>query len=205
MPAPEWIDHGGEMTASRLPHDEVAGGAGLAHEVEDPVVLGEVDVAVDLGAAVVQVRREGVPHRAVGDDGDAELQHRGLQLLAPGVAEEAALVGGAGEPSATGSTSLWLSSVGGVRRVGRRGDEVEGGLGAGEGDLAPAADEEAVEVVELELLAVDEDVAGAADVDDAELAALEVGLGAEHVVQAGRSSWPVPGTAPPMTSRSSWV
>ena len=83
----------------------------------------------------------------------------GLELLAPGVAEEAALVGRLGEPSATGSTSGWLSSVGGVRRVRGRGDEVEGGVGAGEGDLAAPADEEAVEVVELELLAVDEDVA----------------------------------------------
>ena len=77
---------------------------------------------------------------------------------------------------------------GGVGGVRRRGDEVEGGVGAGEGDLAAAADVEPVEVLELELLPVDEDVAGLPDVDDAELAALEVATSTPSTSQAGSSS-----------------
>ena len=65
--------------------------------------------------------------------------------------------------------------------MGRGGHEVEGGLGAGEDDLAATTDEQAVEVVELELHAVDEHVAGLADVDDPQLAALEVRRRTEHV------------------------
>ena len=186
-------------------HDEVAGGAGLAHEVEDPVVLVEVDVQVDLGAAVVQVRREGVPHRAVGDHGDAELEHRRLQLLAPRRSGRGCA---RWRPRRAERDRLDLGVAEqrrGVRRVRGRGDEVEGGVGAGEGDLAAAADEQAVEVVELELLAVDQDVPGLPDVDDAELAALQVGLGAEDLGPGRQLELAVPGTAPPTTSRSSCV
>ena len=76
--------------------DQVPRGAGLAEEVEDPVVVGQVDVQVDLGTTVVQVRRHRVPHRAVGDDGDAELQPRRRQVRAPRVAVEVALAGALG-------------------------------------------------------------------------------------------------------------
>ena len=162
-------------------HHEVAGGARLAQEVEDAAVLGQVDVEVDLGAAVVQVRRQRVPHRAVGEHCDAELQGGRLQLGPPGVAEQRPLAGargGADGHPVDVAVDQRRGRVGGARGCGH---EVEGGVGAGEGDLAAATDVQPVEVTQLELLPVDEDVTGLPDVDDTELTTLQVRLDAEHL------------------------
>jgi hypothetical protein len=60
-------------------------------------------------------------------------------------------------------------------------------------------------VPELELLAVDRDVPGLPDVADAEFTTLQVRVTPRTSVQAGRWSCSPPGTAPPMTIRSSFA
>jgi hypothetical protein len=163
----------------------VSRGAGLAQEVEDAVVLGQVDVQVDLGTTVVQVRRHRVPHRPAGDDGDAELEPGRRQVRAPRVAVEVALAGALRGAERDRLDVGVAQCDGRVRHVGDGRDEVEGRVRAGEGDLAPTTDEQTVEMVQLELLAVDQDVAGLADVDDAELAALQVGVDPEDLGPGG--------------------
>src|SRR5690606_27774474 len=59
-------------------HHDVALRVGLAHEVVDAVVLAQVEVEIDLAAAVVQVRRHGVPDAAGLEHGQAQQQLRGL-------------------------------------------------------------------------------------------------------------------------------
>src|SRR5690606_32390050 len=59
-------------------HDDVALRVGLAHEVVDAVVLAEIEVEIDLAAAVVQVRRHRVPDAARLEHGQAQQQLRGL-------------------------------------------------------------------------------------------------------------------------------
>ena len=62
MPTPECSDQ--RRRDDRLPvgHHEMPGLGGLAEEVDDPGILGYVEVQVALGAAVVGMRGHGVPH-----------------------------------------------------------------------------------------------------------------------------------------------
>ncbi len=84
-----------------------------------------------------------------------------------------------------------------VRGTRGGGHEVEGGVGAREGDLAAAADVQPVEVAQLELLAVHEDVPGLADVDDAELATRQVRLDTQHLGPRGQPETFVAGDRSP--------
>src|SRR5690606_17641945 len=75
-------------------HHDMALRLGFAHEVVDAVVLAQVEVEVDLAAAVVQVRRHGVPDAAGLEHGQAQQQLRGLAGGRHDVLVDGALVAG---------------------------------------------------------------------------------------------------------------
>ncbi len=78
-----WMDHGGEITASSLLEHQAARVLGLAHEVHHALRalvlrwIFQVEVEIDLGAAVVQMRRHRVPDAAGLEHRQAEQQLRG--------------------------------------------------------------------------------------------------------------------------------
>ena len=164
----------------------MAGIVGLAHEVEDDLVLRHFKVEVHLHAALVGVGRHGVPHAAGREDRHAHGELAGLQHVGMDELVDHALVAGlrraAGLLGRVGDADQPVL----VAAMGRGGHHVElGGLGrmvAGEQHLlGPAGDVQAVLVAQLVHLAVHGDGAGAAHVEHAALPALQEVAGAEVV------------------------
>ena len=113
MPAPEWIDQGGEMHRLLVGQDDVAGLVRLAHQVEDARGLGEVEVEIGLHAPVVDVGRHGVPDRAGRELGHADDELAGLAHVGVDELEDRALVRGLRLPR-----SMRLASAMRMSRVG---------------------------------------------------------------------------------------
>src|SRR5690606_4018400 len=174
-------------------HHDVALRVGLAHEVVDAVVLAQVEVEVDLAAAVVQVRRHGVPDAARLEHGQAQQQLRGLAGLGHDELVDRALVAGFQRSAVERHRVLDRQLLRLEARVRRRRGEVElgrvGGIVRGEGHvLAAHGHVQPVLRPQRVLGAVDGDLAGAAaDVDHAQLAALEEGMALGRL-RIGRAS-----------------
>ncbi|MNV58183.1 hypothetical protein D3C71_1505430 [compost metagenome] len=151
----------------------------LAHEVVDAVAVAQVEVEVDLAAAVVQVRRHGVPHAARLEHGQAQQQLRGLAGGRHDVLVDGALVAGFQRAAIQCHRVLDRQLLGFKARMGRGRGQVElrrvGGILRSEDDVL-AAHRHVQAILRPQRVhgAIDGDRTGAAaDVDDAQLAALQ--------------------------------
>ena len=81
---------GGADDRLLVAHDDVAGLIALAHEVHHEGILGQVEVEIDLHAAVMGVAGHGVPHGAGLQLGHAHHQLAGLHLTGQDVLADGA-------------------------------------------------------------------------------------------------------------------
>ena len=164
--------------------DHVTGFLRFAHHVEDHVLILDVEVEVDLHAALVGVARHGIPVAARGELGHAHAQLAALHDGRMEVLVDDALVAGLGaaQRALIGLVDIHQDvRIGLVRRAGV--DVVLGrvrGVDALHLDFLRAhADVQAVVLLEVIHNAVNGDLTLAADVDDAHLAALKERIGAQ--------------------------
>ena len=182
VPAPKWTDHGGLMTAWRSATTMLRVLDGSPAQVDDPLVLGQVEVQVGLGPPVVRVAGHGVPDAPGGErrDPDGELA-RG-DALAVDVLADGSLAGGGVLPDFDDVRFVARDEGRGQLAVRRHRHQVVGGL-AGHGDgLRSCADVEDVLRLHRVLGAVRGDEPGAGEADDAELASIAERLRA-HLVR----------------------
>ena len=167
MPAPQWIDHAGESTASRSPDDQVAGRRlRFAHEMHDRVVA-NIEIHVDFRAPAVRVRRHRVPDAARLELGESHHELAALDAAGMDVLEDrrrlAVRIARSGIRRDLGAAR---TSVVGCLACGGRADEDRTGAAriapVFKGDVTFAeADVEAIERAELVLLAADRTAPGA--------------------------------------------
>ena len=165
-------------------HDDVPGLLALAHHVKDNVVLGDVEVCVNLHPALMGVGGHGVPHAAGGQLGEAHGQLAGGQHVGVDELVDDPGVGGLRRAAGALGGVVKFQQSGLVASVGRGGHQIEPGgiFGTVAGEdhvLCPHGDIQAVLKAQTVLLPVHGDGAGAAQVEHAGLPALQEDAGAE--------------------------
>ncbi len=159
-------------------HDDVPCLLRLAHEVEDAGLRGEIEVKIDLGAAIMNMRGHRVPDAAGLEPRDPHHQLAGGADVGVDVLPDRAEIGRCGRSEIDALRLGFADADRGMRGVGRCRQEVEagwiGGVVRAERHLARAAAHiERVAAAESMALAGDRDRARAADVDDPEFAPVE--------------------------------
>ncbi len=178
MPAPQWMDHGGGKHRLAVAQDEVAGGGGFAHEVEEGLAGRQIEVQVNLRTPQVGVGRERVPDAARIETRETHDQLAGGQAAGVDQLEERALVGALAGAEALAERFGEGDVRGRMRRVRRIGLQPEPrGLRGGDGGehhvLHAAPEIERVVRIHAVILPVRGDATRSAEVDDAGLAAFE--------------------------------